>query len=60
MAPMQLKDMIEELEERLLWIINGIQEVINDLKDIKNELEYDPSPAPPADFDPLCTIRKYY
>ena len=60
MAPMQLKDMIEELEERLLWIINGIREVIDDLKDIKNELEYDPSPAPPTDFDPLRTIGKYY
>ena len=60
MAPMQLEDMIEELEEQLLWIIKGIREVINDLKDIKNELEYDPSPAPPADFNPLRTIGKYY
>ena len=59
MAPMQLKDM-KELEERLLWIINGIREVINDLKDIKNKLEYDPSPAPPADFNPLRTIGKYH
>ena len=59
MAPMQLKDIIEELEEQLWWIINGIREVINDLKDIKDELEYDPSPAPPAKFDPLRTIGKY-
>ena len=59
MAPMQLEDMIEELEERLLWIINGIWEVIDDLKAIKNELEYDPSPAPPIDFNPLRTIGKY-
>ena len=59
MAPMQLEDMIEELEEQLLWIINGIREVIDNLKDIKNELEYDPSPAPPGDFDPLRTIGKY-
>ena len=56
---MQLDDMIEELEERLLWIINGIREVIKDLKDIKDELEYDPSPAPPTEFDPLRTIGKY-
>ena len=56
---MQLQDMIEELEEQLWWIINGIQEVINNLKDIKDELEYDPSPAPPAEFDPLRTIGKY-
>ena len=59
MAPMLLQDMIEELEERLLWIVNGVREVINDLEDIKEELEYDPSPAPPAEFDPLRTIGKY-
>ena len=59
MAPMLLQDMIEELEERLLWIVNGVREVINDLKNIKEELEYDPSPAPPAEFDPLRTIGKY-
>ena len=59
MAPMLLQDMIEELEERLWWIVNGVREVINDLKNIKEELEYDPSPAPPAEFDPLRTIGKY-
>ena len=59
MAPTQLEDMIEEVEERLLWIINGVWEVIEDLKDIIDELEYDPSPAPPADFNPLHTIGKY-
>ena len=59
MVPTQLEDMIEELEERLLWILDGVQEVIDDLKDIIDELEYDPSPAPPADFDPLRTIGKY-
>ena len=59
MAPTQLEDMIEELEEQLLWIINGVWEVIEDLKDIIDELEYNPSPAPPADFDPLRTIGKY-
>ena len=59
MAPMLLQDMIEEIEERLLWIVNGVREVLNDLKDIKEELEYDPSPAPPAEFDPLRTIGKY-
>ena len=56
---MLLQDMIEELEERLWWIVNGVREVINDLKNIKEELEYDPSPAPPAEFDPLRTIGKY-
>ena len=59
MVPTQLEDMIEEVEERLLWILNRVWEVINNLKDIIDELEYDPSPAPPADFDPLRTIGKY-
>ena len=59
MAPMQLEDMIEELEERLTWIVNGIREIIHDLIDIKDGLMYDPSPAPPAEFDPLRTIGKY-
>ena len=59
MVPTQLEDMIEEVEMRLLWIINGVWEVIDDLKDIIDTLEYDPSPAPPADFDPLHTIGKY-
>ena len=59
MVPTQLEDMIAELEERFLWILNGIWEIANNLKDIIEELEYDPSPAPPTEFDPLCTIRKY-
>ena len=59
MVPTQLEDMIEELEERLLWILDGVREVIDDLKDIIDKLECDPSPAPPADFDPLRTIGKY-
>ena len=60
MAPMQLEDMIDEVEMRLLWIINGIWEVIDDLKDMIDALKYDPSPAPPAEFDPLQTIGKYH
>ena len=59
MVPTQLEDMIEEVEEQLLWILNGVWEVIDDLKDIIEELEYDPSPAPPTDFDSLRTIGKY-
>ena len=59
MVPTQLEDMIEELEERLLWILDRVREVIDDLKDIINELEYNPSPAPPANFNPLRTIGKY-
>ena len=50
MVPTQLEDMIEEVEERLLWILNGVWEVINDLQDIIDKLEYDPPPAPPTDF----------
>ena len=60
MVPMQLEDMIDEVEIRLLWIINGVWEVIDDLKDMIDALEYDPSPAPPAEFDPLRTIGKYH
>ena len=59
MAPTQLEDMIEEVEGRLLWILNGVWEVIEDLKDIIDKLEYNLSPAPLADFNPLRTIGKY-
>ena len=59
MVPTQLEDMIKEVEGRLLWILNGVWEVIEDLKDIIDKLEYNPSPALPADFDPLRTIGKY-
>ena len=59
MVPTQLEDVITELEGQFLWILNRIREITNNLEDIIEELEYDPSPAPPADFDPLCTIGKY-
>ena len=59
MVPTQLEDMIEEVEGRLLWILNGVWEVIGDLQDIIDKLEYDPPPAPPTDFYPLRTIGKY-
>ena len=59
MVPTQLEDMITELKEQFLWILNGIWEITDDLEDIIEELEYNPSPAPPADFNPLCTIGKY-
>ena len=59
MVPTTLEDMITELEGWFLGILNGIWEITDDLKDIIEESEYDPSPAPPADFNPLCTIGKY-
>ena len=59
MVPTQLEDVITELEGWFLWILNRIWEITNNLKHIIEELKYDPSPAPPADFDPLCTIGKY-
>ena len=60
MSPPILEEMITELEGRFLEIHNGIWEITEDLKDILEELEYNPSPAPPADFNPLCTIGKYH
>ena len=51
--------MIMELEGQFLEIHNRIWEITKDLKDIREEFEYDPSLAPLADFDPLRTIRKY-
>ena len=39
MVPTQLEDMIEEVEGRLLWILNRVWEVINNLQDIIDELE---------------------
>ena len=60
MSPSTLEEMITELEGQFLEIHNRIWEITEDLKDIREELEYDPSPAPPADFDPLRTIRKYH
>ena len=60
MSPSTLEEMIIELEGQFLEIHNGIWEITKDLKDIREELEYDPSPAPPTDFDPLCTIGKYH
>ena len=59
MVPTQLEDMITELEGQFLWILNRIWEITDSLEDIIEELEYNPSPAPPAEFDPLRTIRKY-
>ena len=59
MVPTQLEDMIEELEGQFLWILNKVWEITDDLEDIIEELEYDLSPAPPTDFDPLHTIGKY-
>ena len=59
MVPATLEDIITELEGQFLEILNRIWEITNDLEDIREELEYNPSPAPPADFDPFCTIGKY-
>ena len=55
-----LEEMITELDGRFLEILNRIWEITNNLEDIREELEYNPSPATPADFNPLCTIGKYY
>ena len=60
MSPLTLEEMIMELEGQFLEIHNRIWEITKDLKDLREELEYDPSPAPPADFDPLLTIRKFH
>ena len=59
MIPTTLEEMITELDRRFIEILNRIWEITDNLEDIREELEYDPSPAPPADFNPLCTIRKY-
>lgn len=50
-------------QERLKLIIcrvaNDILEFLEFCEDIRRKLEYDPSPRPPQEFDPLRTIGKY-
>ena len=43
-----------ELDWKFDWLIDQIWEFIEELKDIKEILEYDN--APPPEFDPLRTI----
>jgi len=44
-----------ELEWRFDQLFNGIWEIYDELGDIKENLVYDGSPRPPAEFDPLHT-----
>ena len=44
-----------ELEWRILLLCEKIWNVLDELKAIKDILEYDNSPRPPAKFDPLQT-----
>ena len=45
-----------ELEWRFDLLFNQIWEIYDELGDIKEALEYDSSPRPPREFDPLQTI----
>ena len=47
---------LAELEWRFDLLFNQIWEIYNELGDIKEALEYDSSPRPPREFDPLQTI----
>jgi hypothetical protein len=51
-----LEYQLDELEGRWDWIFNSFWEIKDLIDDIKEVLEYDPSPRPPADFDPFQTI----
>lgn len=55
--PLSLIDYyLAELEWRFDLLFNQIWEIYDELGDIKEILEYDPSPRPPHEFDPLQTI----
>ena len=45
-----------ELEWRFDLLFNQIWEIYDELGDIKEALEYDPSPRPLREFNPLQTI----
>ena len=47
---------LAELEWRFDLLFNQIWEIYNELGDIKEMLEYDPSPRPPREFDLLQTL----
>ena len=47
---------LAELEWRFDLLFNQIWEIYDELGDIKEALEYDPSPRFPCEFDPLQTI----
>ena len=46
---------LAELEWRFDLLFNLIWEIYNELRDIKEVLEYDASPRPPFEFNPLDT-----
>ena len=47
---------LAELNWRFDLLYNQIWEIYDELGDIKEILEYNPSPRPPCKFDPLQTI----
>ena len=53
---LQLDYYLAELEWRFDLLFNQIWEIYDELGDIKEILEYDPSPRPPQEFDLLQTI----
>ena len=46
---------LTEMEWRFDLLFNQIWEIYDELGDIKEMLEYDPSPRPPREFDPFQT-----
>jgi hypothetical protein len=52
----QVDYFLVELEWRFDQLCDGIWELIEVCEDLKAEWEYDPSPRPPREFDPLQTI----
>ena len=49
----------ERLELIICNVANEVCEFLEFCRDIRRRLEYDPSPRPPGEFDPLHTIGKY-
>ena len=47
---------LAELEWRFDCLLNQIWEIYDELGDIRDILEYDDSPRPPREFDPLQTL----
>jgi hypothetical protein len=57
--PTVLDRYLAELDWRFDLLFNQIWEIYDELGDIKETLEYDDSPAPPREFDPLRTFGKH-
>lgn len=54
-----MENMVAELSWMFLDLFEQIDEIYEELEDIKDWLKYGDSPKPPPPFDPLKTIGKH-